>query len=153
MSTFRGLPAHILLVHGLVVLVPLTAALVILCALWPAARSRLVWPTAMLAVVVVALTPITTEAGEWLEDRIGSTPAIAEHTELGNAMLYFVVPLVIAAALVVVTHLRAERNRPLGRAILAAIAAFAVAAGAAATVHTYRVGDTGSRAVWTGVVQ
>ncbi|WP_067547513.1 DUF2231 domain-containing protein [Nocardia crassostreae] len=153
MSTFRGLPTHVLLVHGLVVLVPLTAVLLILCVLWPAARARLVWPAALLAVVVVALTPITTEAGELLEERIGSTPAIEEHTELGGTMLYFVVPLLVAAALVVLLHLRAGRNRPVGRALVALVAVLVVAAGAAATVQTYRVGDSGARAVWTGVVQ
>ena len=40
MSTIAGLPAHILLLHFVVVLVPLTAILLIVCALWPAARRR-----------------------------------------------------------------------------------------------------------------
>ncbi|MFZ2177676.1 MAG: hypothetical protein WAW17_27340 [Rhodococcus sp. (in: high G+C Gram-positive bacteria)] len=39
----NGLPAHVLLVHFVVVLAPLTAILLILCALWPAARRRMVW--------------------------------------------------------------------------------------------------------------
>jgi hypothetical protein len=34
MTTVFGLPAHALLVHAVVVLAPLTAALQILCALW-----------------------------------------------------------------------------------------------------------------------
>jgi hypothetical protein len=38
LTTISGLPAHVLLVHALVVLAPLTALLEILCALWPAAR-------------------------------------------------------------------------------------------------------------------
>ena len=43
-----------------------TAVLEILCCLWPAARRHLVWLTLVLAVATTALTPITTEAGEWL---------------------------------------------------------------------------------------
>ena len=38
----NGLPAHPS-VHFVVVLAPLTAVLAILCAVWPAARQRLVW--------------------------------------------------------------------------------------------------------------
>jgi len=42
MTTISGIPAHALLVHGVVALAPLTALLLILCAFWRAARSRLV---------------------------------------------------------------------------------------------------------------
>ncbi|UFS96940.1 DUF2231 domain-containing protein [Nocardia huaxiensis] len=151
MSTFAGLPAHILLVHAIVVLVPLTAVLLIACAVWPAARSRVLWLAAGLAVLVVGLTPLTTEAGEWLQGKLGPAPAIQEHADLGNQMLYFVVPLLVAAALLIVVRLREQRGRPLGRAVLALVAVLVVAAGAAATVQTYRVGDSGSRAVWGGI--
>ena len=43
MSTVNGLPAHVLLVHAVVVLVPLTSLLLVLVAVWPAARRR--WAT------------------------------------------------------------------------------------------------------------
>jgi len=55
-----------LLVHAIVVLAPLTALLEILCAVWPAARRRLVWLVLAFAAVNLALTPLTTDAGEWL---------------------------------------------------------------------------------------
>lgn len=60
MTVFSGLPAHVLLVHFLVVLVPLTAVLEILCALWPAVRrGQIVWLNVALSIVVMVLTPIT----------------------------------------------------------------------------------------------
>ncbi|WP_067573168.1 DUF2231 domain-containing protein [Nocardia acidivorans] len=152
MWSVSGLPVHVLLVHGIVVLVPLTATLVIVCALWPAARRRFIWPTAALAVLVTALTPVTIEAGEWLQQRLGSTPAIDKHVHLGGQMLYFVVPLLITAALVVLVHVREGQGKPLGRAVVAVVAVLAVAAGGAATVQTYRVGDSGAHAVWNGVM-
>ena len=62
MSTFNGLPAHILLVHFIVVLAPLTALLAIAASIWTGVRSRLVWLIAALAVFTLALTPLTTEA-------------------------------------------------------------------------------------------
>ena len=64
MSTFNGLPAHVLLVHFIVVLAPLTAVLAIVCTFWPAARQRLVWLVLTLAVITAGLTPLTTDAGE-----------------------------------------------------------------------------------------
>ena len=49
MGTVNGLPAHVLLVHAIVVLLPLAALLLVLTAVWPAARSRLAGPNAILS--------------------------------------------------------------------------------------------------------
>lgn len=76
MTTLNGLPAHILLVHSIVVLLPLAALLLVACALWPAARRKLAGPNAVLSVLVLILVPITTDAGEWLERRVPSTPLV-----------------------------------------------------------------------------
>jgi hypothetical protein len=57
MTTIAGIPAHALLVHAIVVLAPLVALLEILCAVWPAARRRLVWLVLALAAVNLVLTP------------------------------------------------------------------------------------------------
>jgi hypothetical protein len=148
MSTINGLPAHVLLVHVIVVFVPLTAGLLILSALWPAARRRLIWLVTALAAITVALTPVTTEAGEWLEHKLGGSPAIDTHADRGNMMIYFVVPLLLVAALLIVVHLRAERGRPVARVITVLAAVLAIAAGGAAIVQVYRVGDSGAHAVW-----
>ncbi|MET9486830.1 DUF2231 domain-containing protein [Nocardia sp. NPDC006630] len=152
MSTISGLPAHVLLVHAIVVLVPLTAVLLVVCAIWPAARRRWIWPAAGLAVLVVALTPLTTDAGEWLQQRLGSTPAIERHVNLGEEMLYFVAPLLIPAALLAWMQVLEGRGNSLGRAVKVLVAVIALAAGAAAVLQTYRVGDSGAHAVWGGTV-
>ncbi|MFE4459765.1 DUF2231 domain-containing protein [Nocardia tengchongensis] len=151
MSTFNGLPAHVLLVHAVVVLVPLTAGLLILCALWPAARGRLLWLVVALAVLVTILTPITVEAGEWFQQRLGMPPTVDEHARLGRQMPYFVAPLLISAVLLVFVQVR-SRRQPVGRAVVALIAVLALASGGAATWQTFRAGDSGAHAVWNGVV-
>ncbi|MTE14308.1 DUF2231 domain-containing protein [Nocardia aurantiaca] len=151
MSTFNGLPAHILLVHAIVVLVPLTAVLAILSAVWPAARRRMVWLTVALAVVTAMLTPITTEAGEWLEKRVGRTPDLRTHTHLGDSFVFFAIPLAIAASLLAVVHVRETRGRALSRVVVGAIAVLTIAASAAATVQVYRIGESGARSSWNGV--
>lgn len=148
MSTIQGLPAHILLVHFIVVLAPLTAALAIVCALWPAARQRLTWLVVLLAVVTTLLTPLTTEAGEWLEHQTGRTALLHEHTELGDTMVYFAIALLVGAALLAVVHVRESRDRPLKPILTWAIAAVIVIAGIATTVQVVRIGDSGARSAW-----
>ncbi|MFI6866859.1 DUF2231 domain-containing protein [Nocardia sp. NPDC050406] len=151
MSTINGLPAHALLVHALLVLVPLAAALLVVSALWAAARRRLVWLTAALAVAVVALTPLTTEAGEWLRGKVGSTPAIEEHVELGGSTLYFVIPLLVVALILLLWHWQEQRGAAVGKGAVSVFIVLAVLAGVAASVQIYRVGESGTRAVWGGI--
>lgn len=148
MSTIAGLPAHVLLVHFVVVLIPLTALLAVLCAVWPAARRHLVWLVAALAVAVAAITPVTTEAGEWLEHRSGPSEAVHVHAELGDTMPYFAVGLVVAAALLVAVHLLDRRGRTLPAIAAVVVAVVVVAASAAAVIQVYRVGDSGARSAW-----
>lgn len=151
MSVVNGLPAHILLVHLIVVLAPLTALLAIVCAVWPAARRRLVWPVLALAVVTAIATPLTTEAGEWLAHRIGSSPAVDTHAALGDTMLYFSIALLLAAALLAVLHVRESRTA-VNSIVAVGIAAIVVIASVATTVQVYRIGDSGSRAAWGDLI-
>jgi ABC-type branched-subunit amino acid transport system permease subunit len=149
LSTFNGLPAHVLLVHFIVVLGPLTAALAIVCTFWPAARQRLVWLVLALAVITVVLTPLTIDAGEWLAKRKGRSPLLHAHTELGDTMAYFSIALVAAAALIAFVHLREARGKsvkPIARWLIAAIV---VIASVATIVQVYRVGDSGAKATWS----
>lgn len=152
MSTFQGLPIHPLLVHFIVVLAPLTAFLAILCAVWPAARQRLVWLVLALAGVTAVLTPIATEAGEWLEHRLEKSELIEEHAEMGDTMLYFALALLVAAVLLVVVHLRSHRDKPLSSALSAAIAVFVLIAGVLTTVQVFRIGHSGAEASWGDVL-
>lgn len=137
-----------LFVHFIVVLAPLTAVLAILCAVWPAARQRLVWLVLGLAIVVGVLTPLTTEAGEWLEHRVGRSPVLHTHTELGDTMIFFAGALFIAAALLAVQHIQAGRGKALSTVLSAVVAVFVVLASVATVVQVYRIGDSGAKATW-----
>lgn len=130
------------------VLAPLTAVLAILCAFWPAARQRLVWLVLVLAGVTTALTPIATEAGEWLEHHLEKSELIEKHAELGDSMLYFALALLIAAMLLVIAHLRAGRGKPLSTVLSGVIAAFVLLASVATTVQVFRIGHSGAEATW-----
>ena len=149
MTTINGLPAHALLVHFIVVLAPLTALLAILCAVWSAARQRLVWLVLALAVVTAILTPLTTDAGEWLEHQSERSPLLHAHTELGDTMIYFSIALVVAALLLAFVHIRESRGRAVKSVLVWSISAIVVLASIATTVQVYRIGDSGAAAVWS----
>jgi hypothetical protein len=171
MTTINGLPAHVLLVHVVVVLIPLSAVLLVLVAVWPSARRRLDVLTAVLAVLALIAVPITTAAGDWLEQRLPRTPLLRVHTHLGDTMLPWAIALALVAVLVLVWSRRLARRASAGgepasvaisephqpqrpgrreqlTGIAVAVVAVAVAVGSMVTV--YRIGDSGAQAAWTG---
>lgn len=143
----NGLPAHPLLVHFLVVLTPLTAILAILCVVWPAARQRLVWLVVTLAAVNLVLTPITAEAGEWLEHKVEETAALEVHEHLGKTMIYVSIALLVAAILLAVSHVRTSRGKS-STAVSAIVAVLVVVIGLGATVQVFRIGHSGAESAW-----
>jgi uncharacterized membrane protein len=149
LTTIAGLPAHVLLVHAVVVLAPLTALLEILCAVWPAARGRLVWLVLAFAVVTTALTPVTTEAGERLYDRERHHSAIlTTHADRGGWMIYFSVAMLVVAVVLAVVHWRESRSAKPGMTTSLVVAVLAIVVGAASIVQVVRIGDAGARSVW-----
>ncbi|MCV7419770.1 hypothetical protein H7K45_04380 [Mycobacterium yunnanensis] len=149
MTTIAGIPAHALLVHAIVVFVPLVALLEILCGFWPAARRRLVWLVVALAAVNLVLTPITTEAGEWLIKQGGSPrPILIEHAERGDWMIYFSVALLVVAIALAVLHVLETRSKPPKKVATILVAVVALAVGVSSVVTVVRIGDAGAQAVW-----
>jgi ABC-type Co2+ transport system permease subunit len=98
MSLINGLPAHVLLVHVVVVLVPLTALALVVCALWPRGAERLGPTLPLLALVTLVSVPLTSQAGEWLERHVDSDPLVRRHAELGDGMLPWALGLFVLAA-------------------------------------------------------
>ena len=149
LTTISGLPAHVLLVHGLVVLAPLTALLEILCALWPAARRRLVWLVLALALVTMALTPVTANAGAWLYDREQHHRDILNtHADRGSVLIYFSIALLVVAVVLALLHRREVRALKPRTVTSVVVAVVAIVVGAAAIVQMVRIGDSGAQAVW-----
>lgn len=153
MSVIFGLPAHILLNHFIVVLAPLTAVLLILAALWPAARQRLVWLILALAVTTVALTPPTVRAGEWLADRVDPSPELTTHMDLGGTTIYFSIALLFAAVLLAGLQLRLAHGNRIRPVLHGALAVVVIATAAASLVQMHRIGESGARAAWGSCCQ
>ena len=160
MTQINGLPAHVLLIHLVVVLVP-TAALLLVAQAWsPVARRWAGVLGPLLCLGALVLVPITTSSGEWLQDQLPRTPLIERHADLGNSLLPWVAGMFVLSAAVWLLGRRPEEARQTlvlppthGSAkvqVLVAVLATAVAAGT--LVQVYRVGDSGAKAVWTGTV-
>jgi hypothetical protein len=157
MQTVNGLPAHVLLVHAIVVLLPLSAALLALTAVWPVARRRLAGPNAILAVLVVVLVPITTSAGEWLEHKLAPNPLIRRHTELGDTAIYAAIGVAVLALIVWWRQREADGTTPVKRSYLApasstitaVVTVVAVLVAGTAVYDVIRIGDSGAKASWS----
>ncbi|MBV8346337.1 MAG: hypothetical protein JOZ49_02020 [Mycolicibacterium sp.] len=154
MTVVNGLPAHVLLLHFMVVLVPLTALLEIVCGLWPAARrGGLMWLTLILAIITAVLAPITINAGEWLYNlRRTPSPILREHADRGETMTYFAVALLVVAIALVVVRVAERRSDKRRLVTNIAVAVLALAVGISSMVQIYRVGDAGSQSVWGGEI-
>lgn len=171
MGQINGLPAHVLIVHFVVVGVPLSALLVVASAVWPPARRRLGLTTPVVALVTLLSVPVATNAGEWLERRVPDDPLVRAHVRLGDSLLLWVIGLVVVAAAVwAVDRVGAARqpvpvgaaesapgvreSSPLtGPAVRIVLAVLAVLVAAGSIVQVYRIGDSGARAAWHTAVQ
>jgi uncharacterized membrane protein YidH (DUF202 family) len=149
LTTLFGLPAHALLNHTIVVLAPLLALLEILCAVWPAARRRLVWLNLALAGAVVVLTPLTVSAGEWLfNQQTEHSPILKTHEERAEWAIYFAIGLLVVAVAQAVQHRIESRAAEPNKALAVIVAVIAVAVGVWATFGVVMIGDAGAQAVW-----
>ncbi|MEW2400935.1 DUF2231 domain-containing protein [Streptomyces sp. NPDC046862] len=156
MSLINGLPAHILLVHFVVVLVPLTALALAVCAIWPKAAQRMGIVLPLLALVTLVSVPLTTQAGEWLEEHVDSNALVRRHAELGDGLLPWAGGLFLLAVLIWWVAGRAAtsgsgtsgRRRRSAAPVRVAAAVLSLAVAVGAVVDVYRIGDSGAKAAW-----
>lgn len=173
MPTFlSGLPLHPLIVHAVVVLVPVAVLGAITVAVWPAARRRWGIPVAVVTALAAASVPLATSTGEGLEHNLPRTPAISVHAELGDQLLVFLAPLLVAVVALVALErwparsgahalatsrtegpggMVAPARRTPPRALMASIGVLTVVLATVSAVQVVRIGDTGARAAWGDV--
>lgn len=147
-----GLPAHPLVVHAAVVLLPLAAITTLVCAAVPRAR-RPYAPVALgLALAATLAVGLAQGSGEELEEKVDETELIEEHTEHGEQVLPWAIGVSVAAAAVTAIPL-AERRRPSmpARTMTSAAVVVALIVGAGATWTVIDVGHSGAKATWDDV--
>ncbi|TQM80766.1 hypothetical protein FHX81_3114 [Saccharothrix saharensis] len=161
--TIFGLPAHPLLVHAVVVLLPMAAAGAAAMAVVPRWRQRYAWPLLGVTLLGVGSVPLAQWAGDQLYVHFESlgNPLIQRHRDLGNDLLPFALGFGVVVVALLVAGRLADRERAAAaedpavpktwRRIAVVVAVLVIAAGAAATVQTVRIGHSGSTAVWDGI--
>ena len=147
-----GIPAHPLVVHAAVVLLPLAAIGTVIVAAIPKARRHyapLVFAVALVATIAVGLAQ---QSGESLEERVNETELVEEHTEQGETVLPWAIALtVIAGAVAVAGPARKRLSNVPERTITAVLIVGALVVGAGATWTVANVGHSGAKATWEEV--
>jgi hypothetical protein len=163
---FMDLPAHPLLIHAPVVLLPLQILAALVYGLVPMVRRMTAWfvvATAVAAPLSALAAKLSGDAFRIRLVRNGTTDAgilarIDEHRELATLALYASVALGVLALVLVAVHVgnarrAADPSQPAGSgpAVIAVILTVAVIAASGATgYYIFQAGDTGARLVWTG---
>ena len=158
LSNVFGLPAHPLIVHAVVVLVPLAALGGLAIAFSSSLRARFGSLVAAIAVLDVLLIPLATGSGEQLEPRVAASALVEKHTEMGEQLLPFMIVLAVAVLVLVARPwLLARRgsggSRPAWGAPWVATAAVVliVLGSVASLVQVARIGHSGAKAAWSDV--
>ena len=100
MLTIAGIPAHPLVVHAVVVLLPLAAVGTLVVAARPVWRRQLgIW-VLLLAFAGVAAVPVATQTGEQLQRALGASPLIKIHEQHADTLL---IPALIFLVLLAAT--------------------------------------------------
>jgi hypothetical protein len=165
MNEVFGLPAHPLLVHVPVVLLPLALIGVVLILIRPQWKSALLVPTAVLGGAGAIGAILASQAGEWLQERVPETALIDQHQQLGEMARNLSILFAGALFVWVVRELLIDRgilkDSSLGKLLTpllspkwigAAAAAGALIFGSLTTVWVVRAGHTGAKAAWKGRV-
>ncbi|MEV4660971.1 DUF2231 domain-containing protein [Micromonospora echinofusca] len=150
-----GLPAHVLVVHAVVVLVPLLALLSAAYVALPRFRARLDWAVAILAVVAPVSAFVAVESGEELTDAFlarGMQGPIVEqiftHSRYGDILFRWVLPLAVASLLLLVVTSGHRRVPKLPSWATPVLSVVVVALGVVSLVYVYLTGHSGAEAVW-----
>lgn len=147
-----GLPAHPLVVHAAVILLPLAAIGLIVVAAIPRARRHyapLVFGVALLSTIAVGLAQ---QSGESLEERVPETALLEEHTSQGENVLPWAIAVTVVSALVAAepyTRDRLRRTSPL--VVTAVLLGASLIVGVGATWTVVDVGHSGAKSVWNDV--
>ena len=151
-ETLFGLPAHPLVVHAAVVLLPLAAIGTIVVAVVPRARrvfGPLVFGVALVATIAVGMAQ---QSGEALEDEVDRTELVRDHTRQGENVLPWAIGLTVVAGVVAAAPLAAKKLSPAAnRYASIGLIVFALVGAVGATWTVIEVGHSGAKATWDDV--
>ncbi|MDM4722370.1 hypothetical protein QTQ03_23300 [Micromonospora sp. WMMA1363] len=151
----QGLPVHALVVHAVVVFVPLLALLSIAYVALPRFRSRIDWAIVLLAVAAPVTAWVAVQSGEALTDVFVArglqgpiVDQIFEHSRYGDLLFRYVLPLAVAAVLLLVVTSGHPRVPKLPFWATPALSVVVVVLAGVSLVYVYLTGHSGAEAVW-----
>ena len=139
-DTVAGLPVHVLIIHAVVVIAPLTALMAIWYAVRPASRASLRLPLAAGAVITGVSGLIAGASGEALEHRVRAADSadaaalalVHDHAEAGDLARILCLVLMVVTLAAVFYLLPATGPAPLGAAVAKVTASAVILASVAA---------------------
>jgi hypothetical protein len=155
-----GLPAHPLLVHAPVILIPLCAIGAIWISVSPTWRHRIGWIVVVLAGGAVGASQLAAGSGEALQDAMDKDTALVErHADLGETFVWFAFVFFLAVLALMVWDTMQRRRaaaageepdlHELGRSATAiALAVLVIVTAVGASFRVYQVGHSGAESVW-----
>lgn len=153
LDSLFGLPAHPFLVHIPVVLIPLGALGAVLM-LWPRLRTAIGWWVCAILVVAGVATQLAITSGKSLKEYVRETALVREHTRIGENIRPWLLLLFLAllGVMLIDRAVRRRAERPTGRDALriagVALSALSIVFAAVSVYWVYRIGHSGSKAVW-----
>jgi uncharacterized membrane protein len=157
LDSLFGLPAHPLLVHIPVVLIPLGALGAVLM-LWPRLRQALGWWVCAIVVVAGIATQLAISSGQSLEEYVRESDLVREHTRIGENIRPWLLLMFLALFGVMLIDQAFRRRavgteeQPVGRDLLriagVVLSALSIVFAGVSVYWVYRIGHTGSKAVW-----
>jgi hypothetical protein len=152
-STINGLPAHILIVHVVVILVPL-AAVALVAAMRPSIARRLGIALPGLAAVALLSVFAAMNAGSWLEHHVDDSGLVHKHTEIAGTLWPFSLAVLILSVVVWWLGRRTSTDAGVvgtqtgGVLTSVIVGVLALAMAVVSVVQVVRIGESGSRAAW-----
>ncbi len=156
-----GLPAHPLLVHIPVAMIPLCAVGAIVMVVSASWRQRIGWVVVALAGVTVVASQLAASSGEAFEEALDDrSQLIRRHAELGETFVWFAIAFFVALlALMIWDTVQRRRDasgtgetgskETSGRTVALLLSVVVVITAAGATYRVYQVGHSGAKAVWS----
>ena len=157
-----GLPAHPLLVHIPVALIPLCAVGAIVIVVSASWRQRIGWIVVVLAGVAAVASQLAASSGEEFQEALDKeSELIRRHAELGETFVWFAIALFVALLAMMIwdtMQRRAEtgagegdQKERAGRTVALILSNVVVITALGASYRVYQVGHSGAKAVWSEV--
>ncbi len=158
---FGDLPLHVLVIHLAVVLLPVAALTAIAFAAVPRWRWLLRWPMLLLALASAACAFVAKQSGlAFLAAKPALAQLVAVHKSRGTLLFYFALIFAAVAVLAFLwltgpTALASGRGAKTGtnRVLELAVSGALIVMAVLLAYQTIRTGDSGAKAVWTGILQ